>query len=76
MGRGGGLVTVRTPHTCSPLSGPSFSFLYSAVEASFDIKRLEGSRTLYKAKNPEPKMDENLTWIVNLIYDFFRFLAV
>ncbi len=39
MGRGGGLATVCTPHVCSPLSHPSFSFLHSAVEDSFDIKK-------------------------------------
>jgi hypothetical protein len=38
-GEGGGLATVCTPHICSPLSRPSFSFLHSAVEASFDIKK-------------------------------------
>jgi hypothetical protein len=37
---GGGLATVYTPHICNPLSHSSFSLLHSAVEASFDIKRL------------------------------------
>ncbi len=37
---GYGLVTDCTPHACSPLSHSSFSYLRSAVEASFDIKRL------------------------------------
>jgi hypothetical protein len=39
------LVTDYTPHACSPLSQSSFSYLRSAVEASFDIKRLVWSRT-------------------------------
>jgi hypothetical protein len=42
---GDGLVTVCTPHICNPLSHSSFSYLRSAVEASFDIKRLVWSRT-------------------------------
>jgi hypothetical protein len=38
-GEAGGLATVCTPRICSPLSHPSFSFLHSTVEASFDIKK-------------------------------------
>jgi len=37
---GDGLLTDYTPHACSPLSYSSFSYLRSAVEASFDTKRL------------------------------------
>jgi hypothetical protein len=36
---GGGLANVCTPHICNPLSHSPFSFLHSAVEASFDIKK-------------------------------------
>ncbi len=39
---GGGLATICTPHVCSPLSRSSFSFLHSAVKASFDIKKAYG----------------------------------
>jgi hypothetical protein len=45
-GGGGGLATVSTPQICSHLSRSSFSLLHSAVEASFDIKRLVGRRTI------------------------------
>ncbi len=47
-GRGGGELDMALQlfelHMCSPLSRSSFSFFHSAVKASFDIKRLMGSR--------------------------------